>query len=111
MKMLRKGNGAMNDRKYRVQVTFFLAVAAMIVCFVALPVFGQDAASPSQSAQQNATPAPAHPNSPPNVHHAAATAASSYSPQSPVAPRRTIDTLAEIKKRGKLRVGVSMIVP
>ncbi len=110
MKVLRKGNGEMNDRKCRVQVTFFLAVAAIIACLVALPVFGQDAASPSQSAQ-NATPAPAHPNAPPNAHHAAATAAPSYSPQSPVAPRSTIDTLAEIKKRGKLRVGVSMIVP
>src|SRR5262249_22940201 len=35
----------------------------------------------------------------------------SLSPQSSIAPRSSVDTLMEIKRRGKLRVGVSMIIP
>jgi ABC-type amino acid transport substrate-binding protein len=33
------------------------------------------------------------------------------SPEDSVAPRTSVDTLAEIKKNGKLRVGISMIIP
>jgi polar amino acid transport system substrate-binding protein len=101
----------MNDRKYFVRLTLFMALTAMaIFCFVALPLFGQDAAPPTQPAQKT-TPAPAHTAVPSNTHHAVAVTPPRYSPQSPVAPRTMLDTLVEIKKRGKLRVGVSMIVP
>jgi polar amino acid transport system substrate-binding protein len=110
MRASEKGNGEMNDRKYFMRLTFFMALAAMMIfCFAVLPAFGQDTAPPAQPAQ-NTTPAPAHTTAPLTIHHAGVTPPR-YSPQSSVAPRTTVDTLAEIKRRGKLRVGVSIIVP
>ncbi|HEY4879684.1 MAG TPA: transporter substrate-binding domain-containing protein [Candidatus Acidoferrales bacterium] len=99
----------MKDRDF-VRLTFFVALATLLLCSVAIPAFGQDAAAPTQPAQ-NAGPAAPHAAPPTSVHHAASSTPPRYSPQSSVAPRTTVDTLAEIKKRGKLRVGVSMIVP
>ena len=110
MSMLRKGNRAMKDRRDFVRLTFFVALATLLLCSVAIPAFGQDAAAPTQPAQ-NAGPAAPHAAAPSAVHHAASSTPPRYSPQSSVAPRTTVDTLAEIKKRGKLRVGVSTIVP
>ena len=110
MSMLRKGNGAMKDRRDFVRLTFFVALATLLLCSVAIPAFGQDAAAPTQPAQ-NAGPAAPHAAPPASVHHAGSSTPPRYSPQSSVAPRATVDTLAEIKKRGKLRVGVSTIVP
>ena len=110
MSMLRKGNRAMKDRRDFVRLTFFVALATLLLCSVAIPAFGQDAAAPTQPAQ-NAGPAAPHAAPPTSVHHAASSTPPRYSPQSSVAPRTTVDTLAEIKKRGKLRVGVSTIVP
>ena len=107
MSMLRKGNRAMKDRRDFVRLTFFVALATLLLCSVAIPAFGQDAAAPAQ----NASPAAPHAAAPSAVHHAPSSTPPRYSPQSPVAPRTTVDTLAEIKKRGKLRVGVSTIVP
>ena len=100
----------MKDRRDFVRLTFFVALATLLLCSVAIPAFGQDAAAPTQPAQ-NAGPAAPHAAPPTSVHHAASSTPPRYSPQSSVAPRTTVDTLAEIKKRGKLRVGVSMIVP
>ena len=100
----------MKDRRDFVRLTFFVALATLLLCSVAIPAFGQDAAAPTQPAQ-NAGPAAPHAAAPSAVHHAASSTPPRYSPQSSVAPRTTVDTLAEIKKRGKLRVGVSTIVP
>jgi len=100
----------MKDRRDFVRLTFFVALATLLLCSVAIPACGQDAAAPTQPAQ-NAGPAAPHAAPPTSVHHAASSTPPRYSPQSSVAPRTTVDTLAEIKKRGKLRVGVSMIVP
>ena len=100
----------MNDRRDFVRVTFFVALATLLLCSIALPAFGQDAAEPAPPAQ-NTSPAAPHAAAPAGVHHATTSTPPRYSPQSPVAPRTTVDTLAEIKKRGKLRVGVSLIVP
>ena len=100
----------MKDRRDFVRLTFFVALATLLLCSVAIPAFGQDAAAPTQPAQ-NAGPAAPHAAPPTSVHHAASSTPPRYSPQSSVAPRTTVDTLAEIKKRGKLRVGVSTIVP
>ena len=99
----------MNDRRDFVRVTFFLALATLLLCSMVIPAFGQDAAAPAPA--QNTSPAGSHAAGPPGVHHAANSAPPRYSPQSSVASRTTVDTLAELKKRGKLRVGVSMIVP
>jgi polar amino acid transport system substrate-binding protein len=109
MSTLRKGNKVMNDRRDFVRVTFFLALATLLLCSMVIPAFGQDAAAPAPA--QNTSPAGSHAAGPPGVHHAANSAPPRYSPQSSVASRTTVDTLAELKKRGKLRVGVSMIVP
>jgi polar amino acid transport system substrate-binding protein len=119
MRTLVKGNGKMSRRRYSVRVTFFQAVAAtvvaavvtMLLCFTALPAFGQDASSPAVPAQNSKPTPPAQPAATTQVHHAQGVPPARLSPQSPVAPRTTVDTLAEIKKRGKLRVGVSLIVP
>ena len=100
----------MKDRRDFVRLTFFVALTTLLLCSVAIPAFGQDAAAPTQPAQ-NAGPAAPHAAPPTSVHHAASSTPPRYSPQSSVAPRTTVDTLAEIKKRGKLRVGVSTIVP
>jgi polar amino acid transport system substrate-binding protein len=128
----RKGKGAMSDRKYSARLTFFLAVAAMILCCIALPAFGQEAPAPPaplpgavepagnpavQCGQQGVScdpgcpaagsvpPSTVPPSCPPGEP------SGRLSAQDQIAPRTTIDTLAEIKKNKKLRVGVSMIVP
>jgi polar amino acid transport system substrate-binding protein len=117
----------MNHRKHFARFKFYarvvLAAVALGMFCVAIPAFGQDAAAPAApppaQSQTPAKPQP-KPHSVP-IHHDApqATGATGapensgrlLSAQDPVAPRTTIDTLAEIKKRGTLRVGVSMIVP
>jgi polar amino acid transport system substrate-binding protein len=106
----------MNCRKYFAQFKIYarvlIAAAALAMLCFAIPAFGQDAAppavpSPSQTqSKSHATP----------IHHdsssnGAPENARLLSAQDPVAPRTIVDTLAEIKKRGTLRVGVSMIVP
>ena len=125
----------MTDRKYSARVTFFLALAATILCFVALPAFGQDTPAPDNSdspgavdkagnpADKCAPGASCDPSCVPKYKATAATPRAYICPDlnpeqagrlsalNPVAPRTTVDTLAEIKKRGKLRVGVSLIVP
>src|SRR5271156_3423 len=109
----RKGN-RMSDLKYSARLRFMLAVTALILSCSAAPAFGQEvpnppeetpgAVIPAQNPAQSAEQSTAQPSSPTE-------ASGRYSPQSPIAPRTTVDTLAEIKKRGTLRVGVSLIVP
>jgi polar amino acid transport system substrate-binding protein len=112
-----KGNGAMTERKYSARVTFFLAVAAVVLCCIALPAFGQDRAVPPVDTPGavipagNAAQTTAQTTATPKVHHAEVKPPARLSPQGPVAPRSSVDTLAEIKQRGTLRVGVAMIVP
>src|SRR5271154_6365963 len=113
MSALRKGN-RMSDLKYSARLRFMLAVTALILSCSAAPAFGQEvpnppeetpgAVIPAQNPAQSAEQSTAQPSSPTE-------ASGRYSPQSPIAPRTTVDTLAEIKKRGTLRVGVSLIVP
>jgi polar amino acid transport system substrate-binding protein len=89
----------------------WLALAVLALAFLAVPVFGQEApaappadtASKKPSSTQNSTLRTEHKQSTVQPER--------LSPQSSIAPRATVDTLSEIKKRGKLRVGVSMIVP
>lgn len=89
----------------------WLVSAVAALAFLAAPVFAQeapatppaDAASKKPSSTQNSTLRTEHKQSPVQPE--------SLSPQSSIAPRATTDTLMEIKKRGKLRVGVSLVVP
>jgi polar amino acid transport system substrate-binding protein len=113
----------MNHRKhfarFKLYARVVLAAVALGMFCVAIPAFGQDAAAPAASAPaQSETPAKAQPKTRTiPIHHepaestGAPESAGRLSAQDPVAPRSSIDTLAEIKKRGTLRVGVSMIVP
>jgi polar amino acid transport system substrate-binding protein len=97
------------------------AVALALCCVVAVPAFGQEAATPAPEAKAQAAQAhraargstntPGTTAAGSSVTGAPETAGRLLSAQDPVAPRSSIDTLAEIKKRGTLRVGVSMIVP
>jgi len=105
--------------QFKTYVRVLIAAAALAMLCFAIPAFGQDAAAPAAPAPaQSETPAKPQPkpHSVP-IHHDAPDATGApensrlLSAQDPVAPRTTIDTLAEIKKRGTLRVGVSMIVP
>src|SRR5277367_477050 len=98
-------DSAMSDQRHSVRLRRFLALALAVLAGFAAATSAQEAppATPPASgaespAQQNS--AQQQPNAPARL-----------SAQDAVAPRSTIDTLAEIKKAGKLRVGVSMIIP
>jgi polar amino acid transport system substrate-binding protein len=95
--------------RFKLYARVVLAAVALGMFCVAIPAFGQDAAAPSETPAKAQTKTRVTP-----IHHEATGApenAPRLSAQDPVAPRSSIDTLAEIKKRGTLRVGVSMIVP
>jgi polar amino acid transport system substrate-binding protein len=99
----------MSDRKHSVRLRCFTAILAVLAGF-AIPAFAQEAPPPT------APPAPSA-QSPPqsatqqNAEQQQPTPPARLSPEDSVAPRTSIDTLAEIKKNGKLRVGISMIIP
>jgi len=103
-------DNVMSEQKHSTQLRLFLGVALAVLTGFAIPAFGQDASAPAtppapntQSSGQN----PAQSNAQPQQ----ATPPARSSLEDSVAPRINVDTLAEIKKSGKLRVGVSMIIP
>ena len=131
-----KGNWNMTDLKHFLRAQIVFVAVALLLCVLALPAFGQnpnapnnlpntpDATKPDNAdvpgavekagslADKCAQPGVVCPQSP----DAAATPQQEVKPerlsaQDPIAPRTTTDTLAEIKKRGTLRVGVALIVP
>jgi polar amino acid transport system substrate-binding protein len=104
--------------KCRARVSLAAAAAALALSFLAaVPAFGQDAATAAPAPEAKAQAAQANraargaTSAAGNSATGAPENSARLSAQDPVAPRTTIDTLAEIKKRGTLRVGVSMIVP
>jgi polar amino acid transport system substrate-binding protein len=121
MSALAKGNRAMSDRKYSARTAFSLVLAAIILCGIALPAFGQQNPAPPPDTQD--TPGAVQPAGNPKedcgkpgvicdrLEVPAQESPKNLSPRDPIAPRTAVDTLAEVKKNGKLRVGVSMIVP
>jgi polar amino acid transport system substrate-binding protein len=102
--------------QFKTYVRVLIAAAALAMLCFAIPAFGQDAAAPAPAQSETPAKPQPKPHSVP-IHHDAPDATGApensrlLSAQDPVAPRTTVDTLAEIKKRGTLRVGVSMIVP
>jgi len=100
----------MSELKYSTRLRLFLAIALAVLTGFAMPAFGQDAPAPATPPALNTQPSPQNP-SPPSAQQQQATPPAGLSPEDSVAPRTSVDTLAEIKKNGKLRVGVSMIIP
>ena len=100
----------MSEQKYSTRLRLFLAIALAVLTGFAMPAFGQDAPAPATPPALNTQPSPQNP-SPPSAQQQQATPPARLSPEDSVAPRTSIDTLAEIKKNGKLRVGISMIIP
>jgi polar amino acid transport system substrate-binding protein len=100
----------MSEQKYSTRLRLFLAITLAVLTGFAMPAFGQDAPAPATPPAPNTQPSPQNP-SPPSAQQQQATPPARLSPEDSVAPRTSVDTLAEIKKNGKLRVGVSMIIP
>jgi polar amino acid transport system substrate-binding protein len=110
---------------FRAQIVF--VAVALLLCVLALPAFGQNTnntpAKPDNSdtpgavdqagtnAEKCAQPGVVCPQSPDAAAPQADVKPERLSAQDPIAARTTTDTLAEIKKRGTLRVGVALIVP
>ena len=99
----------MSEQKYSTRLRLFLAIALAVLTGFAMPAFGQDAPVPATPPAPNTQPAPQNPAQPSAQQQA--TSPARLSPEDSVAPRTSVDTLAEIKKNGKLRVGISMIIP
>lgn len=99
----------MSEQKYSTRLRLFLAIALAVLTGFAMPAFGQDAPVPATPPTPNTQPAPQNPAQPSAQQQA--TSPARLSPEDSVAPRTSVDTLAEIKKNGKLRVGISMIIP
>ncbi|HEY0703660.1 MAG TPA: transporter substrate-binding domain-containing protein [Candidatus Acidoferrales bacterium] len=125
--------------KTRVQTKVAIVAAALAIFCIAMPAFGQqtpqsgsapapqafDCNAPGAECLTGCVPAnkakadtPSSAICPAAPQEVSEPGVAGYDPapdrlsaQDPVAPRSTVDTLAEIKKAGKLRVGVSMIVP
>src|SRR5579862_9269524 len=100
----------MSEQKYSTQLRLFLAIALAVLTGFAIPAFGQDAPAPTAPPAPNTQPSPQNPAQP-SAQQQQATPPARLSPEDSVAPRTSVDTLAEIKKNGKLRVGISMIIP
>jgi polar amino acid transport system substrate-binding protein len=103
-------NDLMSEQKHSKQLRIFLAVALAVLTGFAIPAFGQDAPAPTTSPAPNAQSSPQNPAQQSSEKQQVVPPAR-LSPEDSVAPRTNVDTLAEIKKSGKLRVGVSMIIP
>ena len=100
----------MSEQKYSTRLRLFLAIALAVLTGFAMPAFGQDGPAPASPPAPNTQPSPQNPAQP-SAQQQQATPPARLSPEDSVAPRTSIDTLADIKKNGKLRVGVSMIIP
>jgi polar amino acid transport system substrate-binding protein len=96
------------ETKKSARVRFVALFAAFLMFGVAVPAFAQNTTAPMPT-----TPPPSGAEVPPPAQdqEQAGPPPARLSPQDPVGPRTTVDTLAEIKRAGKLRVGVSIIVP
>src|SRR5580700_2481775 len=99
----------MSEQKYSTRLGLSLAIALAVLTGLAMPAFGQDPA-PATPPAPNTQPSPQNPAQP-SAQQQQATPPARLSPEDSVAPRTSVDTLAEIKKNGKLRVGISMIIP
>jgi polar amino acid transport system substrate-binding protein len=106
----KKGKRAMSDRKHSARITFFLALAAIILLCIALPAFGQESPAPPDQPPGAVEPAPVRQCGQEDVS-CDYPVPERLSAQDQIAPRSALDTLAEAKKNKKLRVGVSLIVP
>ncbi len=130
-----KGKRAMSELKYLLRAQIVFVAVALLLSVLALPAFGQNnsPAKPASPANSNTDPNPAgaavdNADTPGAVEKpgtarqkcdetgvtcegVAGVPPERLSAQDPIGPRTTVDTLVEIKKRGTLRVGVSMVVP
>jgi len=100
----------MSEQKHSTQLRLFLGVALAVLTGFVIPTFGQDAPAPAIPPAPNTQSSAQNPAKS-NAREQQATPPARLSPEDSVAPRTNVDTLAEIKKSGKLRVGVSMIIP
>lgn len=105
-----KRDDVMSEQKHSRQLRLVLAVALAVLTGVAVPAFGQDAPAPTASLAPNAQSS-AQNQAQQSSEKQQVVPPARLSPEDSVAPRTNVDTLAEIKKSGKLRVGVSMIIP
>ena len=128
-----KGNWTMTELKHFLRAQIVVVAVALLLCVLALPAFGQNSSKPAANdpaatrpdnadtpgavekagtnAEKCAQPGVICPQSPDAAAPQQDVQPERLSAQDPIAARTTTDTLAEIKKRGTLRVGVALIVP
>jgi len=126
-----KGHRTMIELKHFFRAQIVFVAVALLLCVLALPAFGQNSTAPNNpaatapdnsdtpgavdkagtNAEKCAQPGVVCPQSPDAAAPQAEVEPERLSAQDPIAARTTTDTLAEIKKRGTLRVGVALIVP